>query len=319
MDNLSKIAQKLSSNIRILLINASPRAQGNCPKEWGKSWKLSQLLMDCDFPVEWDFLDLSVKSGPKVQPCKGCVSTAAPHCHWPCSCYKPNNPKEPDLLYDLDVYNRLIGCHGILIITPINWYSQPTQLKAMFDRLVCANGGNPYPALTEGKNPVLSRRLELLPEWQLITRNHLAGRTAAFIVHGDNGANELGADGYPKFMRPEDKDYDLNEEPEWSNPIHAVMSLIMQLRYSGIHVNPEHVAGFIFGEDLPYGVNNAFFHKRADLMQKVKEVAENFIDFTMQRQIPRSMPAEERLKDSARVDFQTLKQKLLIPSILDSA
>lgn len=315
MDNLCKIAQKLSSHIKILLVNASPRAQNSCPKEWSKSWKLAQLLMDCPLPVEWDFLDLSVKPPPesKIQPCRGCISTAAPQCHWPCSCYQPNSPTEPDLLHNLNVYDRLEQCNGILIIAPIHWYSQPTQLKAMFDRLVCANGGNPYPELTEGKNKNLSRRLELLPEWKIISRNHLAGRTAAFLIHGDDGANELGPDGYPKFMRPEDKDYDLNEELEWSNPIHSVMNLIMQCRYSGIHVNPRHVIGLVFGEGLPYGINNLLFAKRAGVMQRVEELATDFIRYTTERQqkVSRVIPQEEREKDKQQLDLSALKEKIM--------
>jgi hypothetical protein len=40
--------------------------------------------------VEVDFLDLSLLTseyGRRIHPCKGCVSTAMPLCHWPCSCY----------------------------------------------------------------------------------------------------------------------------------------------------------------------------------------------------------------------------------------
>jgi len=41
---------------------------------------------------ECDTLDLSrvaAEYGRNIHPCKGCVSTAMPLCHWPCSCY-PN-------------------------------------------------------------------------------------------------------------------------------------------------------------------------------------------------------------------------------------
>jgi hypothetical protein len=33
------------------------------------------------------------------------------------------------------------------------WYHAPTGLKAMIDRLVCADGGNPDPSSTHGKKP----------------------------------------------------------------------------------------------------------------------------------------------------------------------
>ena len=43
-----------------------------------------------DDDCECDFLDLSALTaeyGRVIYPCKGCVSTAMPLCHWPCSCY----------------------------------------------------------------------------------------------------------------------------------------------------------------------------------------------------------------------------------------
>ncbi|MEO8626843.1 MAG: NADPH-dependent FMN reductase, partial [Betaproteobacteria bacterium] len=51
----------------------------------------SEILTSTD--IEVDLLDLSLVTseyGKKIYPCKGCVSTAMPLCHWPCSCY-PNH------------------------------------------------------------------------------------------------------------------------------------------------------------------------------------------------------------------------------------
>jgi hypothetical protein len=45
-----------------------------------------------------DVLDLSLLTSSynlHIHPCKGCVSTAMPLCHWPCSCY-PNHALGPD-------------------------------------------------------------------------------------------------------------------------------------------------------------------------------------------------------------------------------
>ena len=59
-----------------------------------KSWRLVKLaepvLVEMGFAV--DILDLSrltSEFGRQIHPCKSCVSTAMPLCHWPCSCY-PN-------------------------------------------------------------------------------------------------------------------------------------------------------------------------------------------------------------------------------------
>ncbi len=39
------------------------------------------------------------------------------------------------------------------IIAPVNWYSCTSNLKLMFDRLVCMNGGNPDEKTIDHKNP----------------------------------------------------------------------------------------------------------------------------------------------------------------------
>jgi multimeric flavodoxin WrbA len=55
-------------------------------------------------------------------------------------------------------------------------------LKLMIDRLVCADGGNPDPTTTRGKNPALAKEIELAG-WHY--PRHLAGRAFAVVVHGD--------------------------------------------------------------------------------------------------------------------------------------
>ena len=55
-------------------------------------------------------------------------------------------------------------------------------LKLMIDRLVCADGGNPDPTLTGGKDPAKAKAVELAG-WDY--PQHLAGRVYGLIVHGD--------------------------------------------------------------------------------------------------------------------------------------
>jgi multimeric flavodoxin WrbA len=50
------------------------------------------------------------------------------------------------------------------------------------DRLVCADGGNPDPTSTHGKNAEEAKTLEL-KGWSY--PRHLAGRLFSVIVHGD--------------------------------------------------------------------------------------------------------------------------------------
>src|SRR3954451_1550094 len=57
----------------------------------------------------------------------------------------------------------------------------------MIDRLVCADGGNPDPTLTSGKNVEKAKQLEL-KGWSY--PKHLAGRVYGLVVHGDVGGIE---------------------------------------------------------------------------------------------------------------------------------
>jgi hypothetical protein len=52
----------------------------------------------------------------------------------------------------------------------------------MIDRLVCADGGNPDPTATSGKNPGKAKALEMAG-WDY--PQHLAGRAYGLIVNGD--------------------------------------------------------------------------------------------------------------------------------------
>jgi multimeric flavodoxin WrbA len=52
----------------------------------------------------------------------------------------------------------------------------------MMDRLVCADGGNPDPTRTQGKNAELAKQIELAG-WDY--PRHLAGRVFSVVVHGD--------------------------------------------------------------------------------------------------------------------------------------
>lgn len=52
----------------------------------------------------------------------------------------------------------------------------------MMDRLVCADGGNPDPTRTAGKNATLAKKIEL-EGWDY--PRHLQGRLFSVVVHGD--------------------------------------------------------------------------------------------------------------------------------------
>ena len=80
-----------------------------------------------------------------------------------------------------------MAVHAVLIVTPVYWYQAPSVLKLMIDRLVCADGGNPDPTSTAGKNPAKAKALEL-DGWAY--PKHLAGRVYGVVVHGDVAGTE---------------------------------------------------------------------------------------------------------------------------------
>jgi hypothetical protein len=90
---------KPQTRSRVLLVNGSPRNDGTCPGENSKTWRLAELARQVleGSGIEADLLDLSLLTSEydrHIHPCKGCVSTAMPLCHWPCSCY-PNHSLRP--------------------------------------------------------------------------------------------------------------------------------------------------------------------------------------------------------------------------------
>ena len=181
------LRRRRGSPSRILLINGSARSDQTCPGEMSKSYRLAktaQRTIEAASRFEVDFLDLSLLAseyGRVIYPCKACVSTAQPLCHWPCSCY-PNHALGQTQDWMNEIYARWAAAHGVMIVTPVNWYHVPSVLKLMIDRLVCADGGNPDPTTTHGKNPKLAKGIELRG-WDY--PKHLAGRAFAVAVHGD--------------------------------------------------------------------------------------------------------------------------------------
>jgi multimeric flavodoxin WrbA len=178
---------------RILLICGAARHDQTCPGEMSKTFRLVQMARE---EIEGassscDLLDLSMLTaeyGRQILPCKACVSTAMPLCHWPCSCY-PNHAMGQVNDWMNELYPRWVAAHGVMIVTPVYWYQAPSVLKLMIDRLVCADGGNPDPTTTRGKNPEKAKALEL-SGWNY--PRHLANRVFAIVVHGDaEGAETL--------------------------------------------------------------------------------------------------------------------------------
>ena len=180
-----------SRGSRVLLVCGAARHDQTCPGEMSKTFRLASLAREEieRAGVECDLLDLSLLTaqyGRQILPCKACVSTAMPLCHWPCSCY-PNHAMGQVNDWMNELYPRWVAAHGVMIVTPVYWYQAPSVLKLMIDRLVCADGGNPDPTTTRGKDVKEAKALELAG-WHY--PRHLAGRVFAVVVHGDAAGAE---------------------------------------------------------------------------------------------------------------------------------
>jgi hypothetical protein len=242
---------------RVLLIAGSNRRQYNCPGVDSKA-RMLMLRMAERLPQEWeiDTEDLgNVFARARIQSCNACVSTSMALCCWPCNCYDKGDRKEPDLMWDLDLYSRLDLADAWAIIGPVNWYAPSSNLKLMFDRLVCANGGNPREELIEHKNPELAMALEHdEARWKELALNHLEGRTCAFFIYGDDAQDERNPDQRPVYLR----------HPEWFDPAQepedhreTYNGLVWQCRFSGVEVPDALWHWQSFGEGRKYSDNQA--------------------------------------------------------------
>lgn len=256
---------------KIVLFQGSPRSEKSCSDQKSKSEKVCEHLIDKYSPfVEFEYINLSV--GPlTIQPCKGCVSTSnGMHCHWMCDCYGKGSKQYPDLMHEMDVYQKLEECDGFLVVSPIHWYSVSTQVKAMFDRLVCANQTITHQQAIEIfgdgkiKTAELTGQAELEGTYKSYLKNHLEGKVAAFFVHGDDGANDY--DGNQPYTG--DLSWDVRN---------CVMPLVYQCRYSGIDSPDNLIQAFYINKGLDYFEAN--LQTNEELFNRSESLIESLIDY----------------------------------------
>ncbi|HEY4182950.1 MAG TPA: flavodoxin family protein [Kofleriaceae bacterium] len=258
----AKALHDSSEQLRMLVVIGSARNEHTCPGERSKTSRLASEGADelraagCHVD-ELDLSTLAGEYGRKIYPCKGCVSTAMPLCHWPCSCY-PNHALGQTQDWMNEIYPRWVGAHGIAIITPVYWYQSPSPLKLMLDRLVCSDGGNPDPSSTHGKDVAKAKAIELAG-WGY--PKHLAGRTFSAIVHGDYA----GADTVRRILHDTLVDMDL--EP------------------AGVQGDLDRLIGYL----KPYATSHDDLDEDRDLFTEVRNAMKVLVARTQQlrRGIPR--------------------------------
>ena len=270
---------------KIVIFQGSPRDKDTCPHMESKTDKIIEWLVEqYSFMVDFVVIDLAVNQSKKsnIQPCKGCVSTAGGyHCHWKCTCYSKNNEKMPDLMYDADIYDHLEICDAFMVFSPVHWYSVTSQVKALFDRLVCANQTLTREQAIEimgkgnAKNPEITGKFAQSGEYDYLLKNHLEGKYAAFFIHGDDGAND-----YKKNPKPESLTQNLSEEELLSQNVKlAVMPIVMQCRYSGINVPDNLIQAFYMNKGKDYYTANVDLVENMQPFVVASELMENLLSY----------------------------------------
>ena len=238
--------KKKTTKSRVLVICGSPRNDGTCPGEISKTYRLTKIAKEAleSAGMEVDLLDLSRLTsdyGRRIFPCKACVSTAQPLCHWPCSCY-PNHSLNQVGDWMNEIYERWVSAHGVILLTPVNWYHTSSPMKAMIDRLVCADGGNADPTSTDGKDPEKAKKIEL-KGWDF--PKHLAGRVYGVVVHGDVAGIE-------------ETRYALSDWLDWMGLIDA-----------GVFARLDRFIGYY----EPYATSHKALDRDKDVQEEVRNVA----------------------------------------------
>jgi hypothetical protein len=267
---------------RVLVFQGSPRDAETCSNMDSKTHGVVEYMLSKWSPfIDFQVVDLAVNINkrPTIQPCKGCVSTAGGyHCHFPCSCFKKGSKKQPDLLKELDVYTKLQQADAFVVVSPIHWYSLTSQVKLLFDRLLCVNqtlavqdaikimgDGNIKKSEITGKFAMSGKHDDML-------RNHLEGKVAAFYVHGDDGANDYRGKEMPKS-------YDVLNDGFSGDPKATVMPYVIQMKYSGVFVPDNLIQAFYVNKGVDYYTANKTFKQENEFFERADILIENLLDF----------------------------------------
>ena len=284
------IVRKLGdSKPKVLIFQGSPRDEDTCAGMESKTHKIVKYIKSKWSPfVNFHEIDLSVNQSkrPIIQPCKGCISTAGGyHCHFDCSCYFKGDKEKPDLLKEADVYKLLQECDAFIIVSPIHWHSLTSQVKLLFDRLVCINQtltiDDAKKLMGDGniKNSEITGKFSKSGKHDNMLRNHLEGKVGAFYVHGDDGADDYEGKELPESYS------DVFDDGFSNNPKNVVMPFVMQLKYSVVFVPDELIQAFYVNKGLNYYVANQKFNKEKEFFDRADDLIENILTYLEENKI----------------------------------
>jgi multimeric flavodoxin WrbA len=273
-----KIFKLAEEKKKVLIFQGSPRSKESCANMKPKTEKVIDFVVEHYSNVlDIEVIDLSIKKeGDIIQPCKGCYSTSGGyHCHWECDCYQKDGGSN-DFLANNDIYKKLKECDAFLIFSPIHWHNLSSQIKTLFDRLVCCNLTMTVEEAKEAmgeeniKNSKVTGKYALKGEYDHVLKNHLEGKYCGFYVQGDDGADDYSDGELPKSYHYDGKLYE--------NPQDVVMPYVLQCRYSGIFVPDKLIKSFYANKEVDYykanltfGANDIFFKNATELMENLLE------------------------------------------------
>ena len=277
-----KIRKLGSSKPKVLLFQGSPRDKDTCPGMESKTHAIIEHVVQKWSPfADFKVIDLSVnlEKKPTIQPCKGCISTAGGyHCHFPCSCYFKGDASKPDLMKELGVYDLLQQCDAFLIFSPIHWHSLSAQVKALVDRLVCANLSLALDDAKklmpeEYKNPAVTGKMARTGKYDNMLRNHLEGKVCGFYAHGDDGADD-----YEGKQMPESYS-DVLVDVFSIDPKSTVMPFVMQMKYSGVFVPNQLIQAFYMNKGVDYYTANKTLGKNQEPFDRADDLIDNLLEY----------------------------------------
>lgn len=268
---------------KVLLFQGSPRDKDTCPNMDSKTHKVVEYMTSKWSPfIDFEVIDLAVNQNkrPIIQPCKGCISTAGGfHCHFQCSCYFKGSKKRPDLLKEEGVYDLLQQCDAFIVVSPIHWHSLSSQVKLLFDRLVCINqtltldDAKKLMGEKNVKNHEITGSYARSGEYDHMLRNHLEGKVAAFYAHGDDGADDYEGKEMP------DSYADVFDDGFGKNPKNTVMPFVMQLKYSGVYVPDNLIEAFYVNKGIDYYTANQNFGRESEFFDRADNLLENLLTY----------------------------------------
>ena len=268
---------------KVVLFQGSPRDKDTCPGMESKTHKIVEFVVEKWSPfIDFKVIDLSINLSkkPNIQPCKGCISTSGGyHCHFQCSCYFKGDEKKPDLLKELDVYTLLQECDAFLVFSPIHWHSLSSQIKTLFDRLVCVNQtltiDDAKKIMGDGniKNVDITGKFARSGTYDNMLRNHLEGKVCGFYAHGDDGADDYEGKNLPESYN------DVLVDNFSIDPKSVVMPFVLQMKYSGVFVPDELIQAFYMNKGVDYNTANKELRRNKEPFERAVLLMENLMDY----------------------------------------